>query len=99
MIKTENISKAHYINNTKPDYFITLPFIKGEQINEEDVTCFFCVEFLPNSLKCVGIDFFEEVNNETLEAYTYGQYRPTHIYIFKNVKFDLDKERGRLIID
>lgn len=99
MIKTENISKVHYINNTKPDYFIALPFIKDEQINEKDVTCFFCVEFLPASLKCVGIDFFKEVNNKTLENYTYGQYRPTHIYIFKNVEFDLDKERERLVLD
>lgn len=99
MIQTENIHKEHYINDIKPDYFISLPFVKEEQINETDVTCFFCVETLPMKLKCVGIEFFDTIDNELLETVQFGRFYPTHIYVFKDVIFDLDKERERLIID
>lgn len=99
MIKTENISKEHYINNIKPDYFITLPFSKDEQIKDFDVTCFFCVQTRPMQLKCVGIEYFAEINNKILKNYRFGEYFPTHLYIFKNAFFDLKKERERLITD
>jgi hypothetical protein len=98
MIQTENISKEHYINNIKPDYFISFPFVNGEQINETNVTCFFCVETLPMKLKCVGIDFFDKIDNDIIKNKQYGKYYPTHIYIFKHIKFDLEEERKRLII-
>lgn len=97
MIQTENIIKQHYINNLQPNYFVTLPFTKDEKIEETNVTCFFCVETLPRTLKCVGIEHLDSVDNKILENKTYGKYYPTHIYIFKDVSFDLDLERNRLI--
>lgn len=99
VINIENISKEHYINNIKPDYLVSLPFVKDEQINETNVTCFFCVETLPMKLKCIGIEFFDIVDNKLLETIKFSEIYPTHIYIFKNATFDLDKERERLILD
>ena len=101
MIQTENIDPTHSINSIIPNYFITLPFLENETIKESNVTCVFSImsTTFPPIYKCVGIDYFDKVDNDTLLNTSYGKYLPSAVYVFKGLPFDIDEERLRLIFD
>jgi len=98
MIHKDNISTEHYINSIAPDYYIELPFRPEEKIEEKDVTCVFSIITEPLKLRCVGIDYFDMIDNDVLLDKRYGEYLPSHIYVFKGRPFDIEAERNRLII-
>lgn len=86
MIEKENIDPTHSIDSVLPEYLIKLPFKDNELIDEDNVTCVFCIRsgpWAPDILKCVGIDYFDKINNDILMNKNYGQYIPEIVYVFK----------------
>lgn len=97
MIQTENISKEHYINSICPKYFIKLPFNKNEIISDTKVTCVFSGNFIVGHLECVGIEYFDKIDNEILLNKIYGKCAPIYVSVFSGNPFDIEAERKRLI--
>jgi|SRR5690554_3635510 len=101
MIQTKNINFTHSINSILPNFYIKIPFEVNEIIDENNVTCVFAVRVGPSNphqLKCVGIDYFEKIDNNILLKQRYNKYIPEFVSVFKGKPFDIEVERQRLII-
>lgn len=101
MIQTENINSTHSINSILPNFYIKMPFEVNEVVDEKNVTCVFAVRVGPSNphqLKCVGIDYFEKIDNNILLNQRYNDNIPEFVSVFKGKPFDIDIQRQRLIV-
>ena len=97
MIQTENFDNIHSIKSKNPDFLIQLPLSENEIFSFDNVTCCMINEDngRPGAYRCVGIEFYENFNNEYIFNDRFNGFVLTYIYVYKGCPFqieDLKKE-------
>ena len=93
MIQTNNIDKIHSIKCKTPDFLIKLPLSENETFNYDNVTCFMVNEDKGRfeDYVCVGIEFYENFNNESIFNDRFNGYVLSCIYVYKGKPFEIEE--------
>lgn len=88
----KDLPDGEYFELFIPDFIVKFELKDDETINENDVTCIYLFHPMmqPSTLKFMGIEFYQTIDNTVLEEYSVNGNKPNQVYIFKGKPFNIE---------